>query len=78
MPDNNIKTREQQYNEVKKYLIEKMGYEDPPDDAPILLNSGDNSVFMRGPFAGYSLSGLKRFVADVEGRKIQYDPDDVY
>lgn len=68
-----MKTREEQYKEVKEYLVTTFSYKDPPENEPISLNSGDNSVFMKGPFAGHSLRALKQFIAEVEGRKITYE-----
>jgi hypothetical protein len=38
----------------------------------IPLNSGDNGILMRGPFAGYSLCGLIEFLAQEMNKKTVY------
>lgn len=61
------------YRKVKDFLIIEMGFD--PTTPIITLNSGDNGVFMRGEMAGYSLRGLKEYIAGVEGKKIKEEDD---
>jgi len=62
------------YKRIKNFLVVKMGFD---DTTPIIkLNSGDNSVVMRGDMAGYSLAEMKEYIAKVEGKKVEWENED--
>ena len=64
------------YNKVLKFLTKKMGFDDSKE--VFTLNSGDNSVLMKGELAGHSLSELKEYIAKVQEKKIEWDKEDYY
>jgi hypothetical protein len=61
------------YKKVLKFLVSKMGFD--PTTKVITLNSGDNSVIMKGEFAGHSLGELKTYIAKVEGKTIEWESE---
>jgi hypothetical protein len=62
------------YERLINYLENKFGYDCKQE--VFELHSGDNSVIMKGEFGGYSLFTLKKYVADVQGKKTIYDQDE--
>jgi hypothetical protein len=57
------------YERVRRFLILRSIN---LDQDPFILTDGDNSVLVKGEFAGYSLRELKELVARKEGKKIEY------
>lgn len=68
-------TKEEFYKRVSEYLETQLQWKSPSGDT-IFVNSGDNGVLMRGPFAGYSLHELKHFIGEVEGKRVMHDPEE--
>lgn len=70
-----IDEKEQEYyDKVIKYLKSIFGW-NADTMKSVTLNSGDNSVLMRGPFAGHSLSELKEYVAKIQEKPIEWDSE---
>ena len=65
--------REEFLKSVIDYLKDTFNFDCNKDK--FILNSGDNGVLMRGPFAGHSLCSLKEFVAKEKSIPIEYDYD---
>lgn len=64
------------YNSVVEYLTETFKFDCTAEE--FFLDSGDNSVICRGPYAGKSLYSLKKYVAEVQGKKATYIKDYYY
>lgn len=59
------------YNKVLRFLVDKMDFN--TNQNKYILNSGDNSVIMKGELAGYSLGSLKEYIANKQGIQIEWD-----
>ena len=54
---------------IKK--LEQFGYDLSKEI--LIMNSGGNSVLMKGDLAGYSLNSLLRFVGKMQEKPVEYD-----
>lgn len=64
------------YEGVVKYLTEEFKFDCTAEE--FFLDSGDNSVTCRGPYAGKSLYSLKKYVSDIQEKKATYIKDYYY
>jgi hypothetical protein len=60
----------EQYARIRKFLTEELKKD--LDSNPIIIDSGDLGILAVGEFGGHSIRALVQYVADKEGKKIEY------